>query len=66
MKPFAMPLALFLVVSCAGIGLISLSRSRIEAGQHDLLTIGLGLGGIAALGLAAVIYKGALRPSADK
>lgn len=66
MKPVAMALALFFVVACAGIGLISLSRSRIEAGQYGLLTIGLGLGGIAALGLAAVIYKGALRSSADQ
>lgn len=65
MKPFTKALALFFLLACVGLGLLSVSRSRIEAGQHDLFAIGTGLAGIAVLGLAAVIYRGAMKLGID-
>lgn len=65
MKPFTTSLALFFLVACAGLALLFVSRSRIEAGQHDLLAIGVGVAGVAVLGLASVIFRGALNLSTD-
>lgn len=60
MKSFTRALLVFFTLACAGVALVSVSRSRIGDGNHDLLTIGCGVIGVVLLVVAAKIYKTAL------